>query len=84
MRGETVTLEPPRIRVRARGTAPIAAIHLIRDAGYIFQADPGRQEEEFEYRDVEASPGEHWYYVRLEQQDGELARSSPVWVSVQS
>jgi hypothetical protein len=35
----------------------------------------------FEYVDREAPPGEHWYYVRIEQSDGELAWSSPIWVT---
>ena len=38
------------------------------------------QDAEFEYRDNDVGPGEHWYYVRVEQQNGELAWSSPIWV----
>ncbi len=82
--GEEVAVSgPPRILVRARGTAPIAAIHLIRDADYVYEVQPGRQEAEFEYLDMEAGSGVHWYYVRVEQDDGELAWSSPIWVSLQ-
>jgi len=29
---------------------------------------------------VAAQPGQHWYYVRVEQEDGELAWSSPIWI----
>ena len=72
--------EPQRIRVRARGTDAISAIHLIRDAAYVYKAEPGRAEAEFEFIDAEAGPGDHWYYVRVEQADGELAWSSPIWV----
>ena len=68
------------IRVRARGTADIAAIHLIRDAQYIYKAEPGGRQAELEFVDNEAGPGPHWYYIRLEQQDEELAWSSPIWV----
>ena len=71
------------IRVKARGTGPIAAIHLIRDARYVYKVAPGMQDAEFEYRDNDVGPGEHWYYVRVEQQNGELAWSSPIWVRYQ-
>ena len=63
-----------------RGTAPIETVHLIRDAAYIYKWSPGKQDVEFEYRDNSAGVGEHWYYVRVEQKDGELAWSSPIWV----
>jgi hypothetical protein len=35
----------------------------------------------FTYIDREAPAGEAWYYVRVEQQDGQLGWSSPIWVS---
>lgn len=68
------------IRVKARGTGEIAAIHLIRDAKYVYKVAPGSAHADFEYRDNDVGPGDHWYYVRLEQQNGELAWSSPIWV----
>ena len=70
-----------RISVRARGTNDIAAIHVIRDGEYIYKHEPGSAETEFEYLDNEAGAGDHWYYVRVEQGDGELAWSSPIWIS---
>jgi hypothetical protein len=68
------------IRVKARGTAPIGTIHLIRDAAYIYKWAPGKMDVDFEYRDTSVGAGEHWYYVRVEQANGELAWSSPIWV----
>ncbi len=70
-----------KIQVKAIGTAPIRTIHLIRDAAYIYKTEPGSKEANFWFSDNEAGPGEHWYYVRLEQADGELAWSSPIWVT---
>lgn len=69
-----------KIRVRAVGTGPIDAIHLIRDGKYIHKTAPGKTAVELEYRDNDAGKGQHWYYVRVEQRDGELAWSSPIWV----
>jgi hypothetical protein len=68
------------IRVKAHGTGPIETVHLIRDAAYIYKWSPGKQDVSFEYRDNDARSGEHWYYVRVEQKNGELAWSSPIWV----
>jgi len=80
--GEEIAADgPQRIRVRARGTNDIAAIHVIRDGEYIYKHEPGSAEAEFEYLDNEAESGDHWYYVRVEQADGELAWSSPIWIS---
>ena len=81
MGAETAAGEPQRITVRARGTDKVSAIHLVRDAEYVYQLEPGKTEVEFEYLDVDAAPGNHWYYVRVEQEDGELAWSSPIWVA---
>jgi hypothetical protein len=72
---------PQKVRVKARGTGPIEAIHLVRDAQYIYKVSPGTPTAEFEYLDQAAGPGEHWYYVRVEQRNGELAWSSPIWVT---
>ena len=78
----TAASEPRRIRVRARGTDTIARIHLIRDASYIYKTEPGRAEVKFEFLNAQAGPGEHWYCVRVEQADGELAWSSPIWITL--
>ncbi len=75
---ETDGSQPARVRVR--GTDQIAAIHLIRDGSYVYKVEPGSQDAEFEYLDVGAGAGSHWYYVRVEQEDGELAWSSPIWI----
>ncbi len=82
MMGDEITAdEPQRIHVRVRGTDDVARIHLIRDASYIYKSEPGKPEAEFEFLDNEVGSGEHWYYVRVEQADGELAWSSPIWVN---
>ncbi len=78
--------EKQNLRVRVQGTDDIEKIHVIRDAKYIYtlspgQGSPGKREVEFEYADNEVGTGEHWYYIRVEQKDQELAWSSPIWVT---
>ncbi|MBL7067410.1 MAG: hypothetical protein ISS29_06075 [Candidatus Marinimicrobia bacterium] len=31
------------------------------------------------YVDNDLQPGKHWYYVRVVQEDGEMAWTSPIW-----
>jgi len=38
-------------------------------------------EVKFAYADQEITPGESYYYVRAEQQDGQLAWISPIWIN---
>ncbi|MEX2263604.1 MAG: hypothetical protein WD696_16730 [Bryobacteraceae bacterium] len=76
------TTKPEEIRVKVRGTAPIETIHLIRDTQYVHKVQPRTREASLEYLDAGAGPGEHWYYVRVEQSDGELAWSSPIWMTL--
>ncbi|HEY3839002.1 MAG TPA: hypothetical protein VGL72_20655 [Bryobacteraceae bacterium] len=71
---------PQRIRVRVQGTDTIEAIHLIRDAQYIYKWSPNAKQADFQFSDAAAGKGQHWYYVRIEQKNGELAWSSPIWV----
>ena len=71
---------PQRIHVKAEGTGVIDTIHLIRDAQYVYKWSPNSRTADFQFSDTTAGKGQHWYYVRVEQKDGELAWSSPIWV----
>jgi len=58
----------------------VKQIDVIRNNAYIHKVNPDSQETEFEYQDRSSAPGESYYYVRVEQADGQLAWSSPIWV----
>lgn len=70
----------PVVRVRAIGTQPLAKIVLIKNNQFTYTTEPGTKEANFEFSDSEAEEGESYYYVRVEQSDGSLAWSSPIWV----
>ncbi len=70
----------PRLSVRMSGTSPIKQVDVIKNNKYVHQLKPGTKEIKFEYLDRAAEPGESYYYVRMEQTDGQLAWSSPIWV----
>lgn len=80
MGDETATSEAPEIRIAVRGTAPIDNIQIIKNNRYIYSHRPGTRDVSLAYRDDTAEPGESYYYVRLQQTDGQMAWASPIWV----
>ncbi len=74
---------PVRLRVLAHGTRPIARVDIIKDFVYVYSTQPNQARVEFQWTDAEpikASPDPSWYYVRVIQDDGEIAWGSPFWV----
>jgi hypothetical protein len=72
---------PPKIHVKVLGTDDILKVDIIRDQKFVYHAEPGTAEVDFEFVDNEPpSGGESYYYVRIEQRDRNLAWSSPIWV----
>jgi hypothetical protein len=84
---EFKTSELPRLRIHVEGTAPLAQVHVIRLSNGRFQfvdtQKPGRKQFEYIYREQNLAPGTHMYYVRVEQEDGQLAWASPMWIAYQ-
>ncbi len=74
------TQEAPQLLVRIGGTGAIQQIDLIKNRTFLYTTHPQTREASFEYTDKNATPGESWYYVRVLQEDGQLAWSSPIWV----
>jgi hypothetical protein len=73
---------PPAIQVKLIGTAPFAKVHIIRDNKYVYTVEPKTQTVEFTWRDEKPETGKQsYYYVRGEQQDGEIVWASPMWIT---
>ncbi len=67
--------------VNAIGTGPIRRADIIHNERYAYTIDPkGKRALRFRYSDPNPISGENRYYVRLLQEDGNIAWSSPVWV----
>lgn len=77
------TKSAPKLLVKVQGTAPIKEIQVIKNNTYIHKVTPNQKDASFEYIDRAIAPGESYYYVRVEQTDGNLAWSSPIWVTKQ-
>jgi hypothetical protein len=72
--------EPPTLNITAIGTKPIARIVILKDSQVVETLKPGKQEFRGTWTDPKPTPGVHWYYVRVEQADDELAWGSPMWI----
>ena len=79
--GDSIRLrEAPRVHVAVRGTGPVHEVQVIKDNSHVYSVRPGTREASFSYHDANASPGQSYYYVRVQQEDGQLAWASPIWV----
>jgi hypothetical protein len=72
---------PPPLEVYVRGTGPLARVHVIRNNRVVYTAPGTGPELRFTFTDTAPEAGEAFYYVRAEQQNGQLGWSSPVWVT---
>ena len=70
----------PRLFVRVLGTGRIARVQVIKNGKYIHKSEPNTKDLSVEFMDGEAQPGMNYYYIRVEQADGQLAWSSPIWI----
>ncbi len=73
----------PKLKASIVGTGPIGKVEVIRNNEYVYTQPGGAAKLEFEYVDSDPPAGESFYYIRVEQEDGELAWASPVWVTVE-
>ena len=74
--------ELPELHVRLSGTAPFARVHIIKNNRYVYGSEPNANDVEFSWRDNAAAHGKtSYYYVRAEQQDGEIVWASPFWIT---
>ena len=70
----------PELYVKVAGTSPIKEVAIVRDNQYV-HTRPGQGEAmEFTFRETTLPPGQHYYYVRVEQKDRNMAWASPIWV----
>lgn len=72
----------PEMKLRVRGAGPISKVSIIRGGKYLAQFSPNSRDYAVSYRDTTNPKGGQYYYVRVEQADGNLAWSSPIWVNV--
>jgi len=68
---------------RAEGTTGLAKIEIIKNNQVIYKLECKEEKSNFQFRDKNITAGKtNFYYVRVTQEDGEMAWSSPVWISL--
>ncbi|NLJ36256.1 MAG: DUF3604 domain-containing protein [candidate division WS1 bacterium] len=73
--------ETHRLEVRVCGTEPLTAVEVLRGRELIYVHSSYSATCSFELMDEPESGDANYYYVRVLQADGEMAWSSPIWVS---
>jgi hypothetical protein len=81
--GDIFTTEKrPGLEIAIVGTAPLAKVSIIRNNRYVYSSEPKKREATLRYTDMDAKKGQtSYYYVRVEQTDGNLAWGSPMWIT---
>ena len=85
MGGEAEASRSPELVFRVTGTAPVASLEIIRSGEVVYSAQPQTAEVSVSFRD-ESAPRQAsaHYHVRLVQDDGQIAWSTPIWVDYRS
>ena len=73
---------PRRIHAEVIGTTDLKRLDLIRNGKLFASSEPKGIQATFEGYDDSALEGRTYYYLRVIQQDGQMAWASPVWVDV--
>jgi hypothetical protein len=70
----------PELQIHVIGTAKLAEIDILRDSKVVHTIKPDRQEYKGTWQDPKPAAGKHYYYIRIRQEDDELAWASPLWI----
>jgi hypothetical protein len=73
---------PPAFQVSLTGTAPLAKVYVVKDNNYVYSVEPKTAKVSFSWMDNSAVPDKtSYYYVRGEQENGEIVWVSPMWIT---
>jgi hypothetical protein len=80
MGDEFKTNAPPTLAMTVVGTGPIAKIDILKDSEVVATLQPNQREYKGTWTDPNPTAGGHYYYIRVQQVDDELAWASPLWI----
>jgi hypothetical protein len=72
----------PEMQVAVSGTAKLRRVTIVRNESNYKVFTPKGSDISTTFTDEKPLDGENRYYIRVEQEDGNMAWSSPVWVTV--
>lgn len=70
----------PQINVRVLGTGDLAKVEILRDSKIAGSLKTNGRECNEEWTDPQPAEGTHYYYIRVQQKNGEIAWTSPMWI----
>jgi hypothetical protein len=79
-----VAAAPPVLRAATLGTAPLEEFALFENDRIVHRADADPSDPRraaLEFTPAAPPPDGTWYQVRVRQQDGEVAWSTPIWIA---
>src|SRR5262249_37684787 len=80
MGDEFKTSQPPGLQIKVIGTAELSKVEILKDSDVVETFQPGKSEFQQTWTDPRPTAGVHYYYVRVQQADSELAWGSPMWI----
>ena len=76
------TAEAPSLHVKLSGTRQFSRVVIVKDNEYVYSTSPSSGDVDFSWRDNAPVSGKtSYYYVRGEQDNGELVWVSPMWIT---
>lgn len=72
--------KPVNVEITARCPGAIKSVEVCRNNKFIYTTSPGGNDAKFTFVDEKPLDEPAYYYVRLIQEDNEIAWSSPVWL----
>lgn len=72
--------QPPLLTATVEGTAPLKSVEIVRDGEVCAEGQPDGLRCDLEVRAKALDRPESWFYLRVIQDDGEMAWSSPIFV----
>ena len=70
----------PLLSARIAGTANLRRVEVVRNNRVVYTEPGSSSQVRFTFQDRDPLAGESWYYVRVEQENGQVAWSSPIWL----
>lgn len=77
---ELASASMPELRAHIVAAGPLKNVVVVRDNQYIYTTQPQGTSFDLDYTERSLMPGEHYYYIRVEQKDHNMAWSSPIWI----
>ena len=78
-----MTLDDDRaLKIHVVGTDRLAKVEVLKDSQVVKTYELGKAEFDGRWTDPNPAAGVYYYYVRVQQANGELAWGSPMWIEL--